>query len=255
MTMRCPDHGSYEGWSCPHCDVIKKTEQQNKETRKSLEEHKRYLERSAHQQEEALDNERREAEYRHEQLIKSREREIHLRSNPGDYKCEACLYITLRRGASRCPQCHADVNPDYWQRISESERIAEQERLRQSRIAAEEWAKGEPERLRQAAKQRKREQLRKTRRYLWYGSLAVPAISTALLASGKEKFHAIVFAIPYVSQVYSAFVLFLVSKDYHKWSTDIKMVYWILVSYICIAIAYYLVLWKSPIHTTTDTKR
>src|ERR1019366_9490961 len=78
----------------------------------------------AREREEARDREderEQERERRHEELVKLREREIYERNNPGDYKCPECLLVSLKRGASRCPMCHAVVGRDYWPPIYEAD--------------------------------------------------------------------------------------------------------------------------------------
>ena len=116
------------------------------------------------QQEEAREDRLREEERqrdRYQETVRLREREIYKRHNPGDYTCPECLYITLKRSASRCPACHAAITQDYWTRMFEVERLqaeekarleklAVEEKARQDALAAEEWAKGEPERQRRA---------------------------------------------------------------------------------------------------------
>lgn len=52
-------------------------------------------------------------------------------ANPGEYGCPECRFITLRRGASRCPKCHASVPSGYWTPIFErEEREAAEEKQR-----------------------------------------------------------------------------------------------------------------------------
>lgn len=102
-----------------------------------------------------------EAEKRHEELVEltelaissqhvAAEEAIYKQANPGEYKCPSCLYITLKRGASRCPRCHATIGTEHWISIYEHENREQEERKRRNEIAAEEWAKGEPERQRRA---------------------------------------------------------------------------------------------------------
>lgn len=57
------------------------------------------------------------------------------RFNPGDYKCEACKFITLLFHASRCPVCHADVRQGYW-----SDVLSAEQKAREATVAAEKAA-------------------------------------------------------------------------------------------------------------------
>lgn len=73
---------------------------------------------------------------RHEELVQLREREIAKRWNPGDYTCPECLYITLKRGASRCPACQAAIGQDYWPPVYEREILQAEERAKAERAKA-----------------------------------------------------------------------------------------------------------------------
>lgn len=59
----------------------------------------------------------------------------------GDYFCPHCRYKTLRRGASRCPECHGDPGSAFWERVD----TAEMAERRKKQVADEEY------RLRMAA--------------------------------------------------------------------------------------------------------
>lgn len=68
------------------------------------------------------------------------------RANPGDYECPLCLYVSLKRGASRCPRCHGDVPSDHWARVFAAEGArAERKRAKEAAEAAE-WARNAPAR-------------------------------------------------------------------------------------------------------------
>lgn len=71
-------------------------------------------------------------------------------SNPGNYLCPLCRYITLQFEALRCPKCHGTIDDKYWAVVAEERRVSENER--QERRA--EWARGEP--ARRAAERRKK---------------------------------------------------------------------------------------------------
>jgi hypothetical protein len=45
-------------------------------------------------------------------------------SNPGDYECPHCRYVSLKRDASRCPMCHANPGAEFWQLLREREHDA-----------------------------------------------------------------------------------------------------------------------------------
>lgn len=82
-------------------------------------------------------------------------------ANPGDYNCPSCKFLTLKKGASRCPRCQADPGLQYWAEVetkereyrAEVERKKQDERLRAmaaEKAAAEEWERGREERERRA---------------------------------------------------------------------------------------------------------
>lgn len=177
----CHIHGSYqEGLfgddGCPRCREIEERAERDREKQQEAEERDRIERREAEDRADKYRAERREAEERDraerreaEERDRAERREAeerkeanryydeleerrkeYKRDNPGDYECPACLYITLLRGASRCPHCQATVPSNYWPPIYEQERIEAEERERQERLAAEEWARGEPERRRKA---------------------------------------------------------------------------------------------------------
>lgn len=51
-------------------------------------------------------------------------------NNPGDYDCPECSFRTLQFLARRCPKCHADINHEYWDAVSERRKAqAEKEAL------------------------------------------------------------------------------------------------------------------------------
>ena len=156
---------------CPICREEEEAEQRRKmlelqeEASQDAEDAREREEERRQEQEEREEERRREQEEReeerHEENIRLREQEDFKRKNPGDYECPECLFITLKKGATRCPVCHAAIARDHWPPIVERERLqaeetarrerlAAEEKSRQERLAAEEWAKGEPERQRLA---------------------------------------------------------------------------------------------------------
>lgn len=45
-------------------------------------------------------------------------------ANPGEYECPHCRYITLKRGATRCPTCRGEVALTYWENVTAKEKAA-----------------------------------------------------------------------------------------------------------------------------------
>ncbi len=99
---------------------------------------------------------RDEASRRHDELLHWRKEDREKRRNPGDYSCPKCLYVTLKRGASRCPMCQAEITRAYWNPIYTAEQARADEEARREKLAAEERSRGEPERQRRAAIARER---------------------------------------------------------------------------------------------------
>jgi len=62
----------------------------------------------------------------------------HKTNNPGDYKCPACMMISLKDGAMRCPVCRADVPSGYWDGIRDQERLLERQK-QQAKIDRQKW--------------------------------------------------------------------------------------------------------------------
>lgn len=59
---------------------------------------------------------------RHHEIIQLLEEESFKKRNPGEFECPECLFITLKRGATRCPICHSMITQDYWVAAYEAER-------------------------------------------------------------------------------------------------------------------------------------
>lgn len=104
-----------------------------------------------------------DAERQHEELQRSLSEDAYRRANPGDYDCPHCLYQSLRKGASRCPICHGEIEKEYWDAVAAGElaaakavaerQKAEGERKRAAEeAAAAEYIRTAPER--QAAAKR-----------------------------------------------------------------------------------------------------
>ena len=130
----CPIHGQYPQYKdgCPEC--------QEAEER---------AEKRAREAEERAEERAREAEERAEERARD---VIYKRANPGDYECPACKYITLRRDASRCRECHASIEERYWVDVRSAEQRAARARAEAEATAAEEWKRAEPERIAKAAR-------------------------------------------------------------------------------------------------------
>ena len=123
----------YPGRTCPRCDA----EERHREILNATEES---IAETAHAM--------RESDYR--------------QANPGDYQCPHCMYLSLRRGASRCPLCHGDVGSEYWNSVRASEAAAEerQRAMAAATAAAATAAKAEYDRAapERAAAARRKEQ-------------------------------------------------------------------------------------------------
>lgn len=95
------------------------------------------------------------AEQRHEELValardsidQARE-SAEKHANPGDYRCPYCLYTTLNLGASRCPRCQGTVPDGHWTPVYAAAKARDEEVSRRALLAAQAWARGEPERRR-----------------------------------------------------------------------------------------------------------
>ncbi|HXU36508.1 MAG TPA: hypothetical protein VN937_09105 [Blastocatellia bacterium] len=67
-------------------------------------------------------------------------------ANPGDYECPHCLYLSLKKDASRCPLCHGEVRSGYWDVVRVREKADEERRAAALEAAAEEQIRTAPER-------------------------------------------------------------------------------------------------------------
>lgn len=138
---RCGKHlnGFFDS-ICQECESIKTEREEDREREEEREEQA------------ALDLERAREQSR-EDLAAAAAYIADAKNNPGDYDCPSCLFRTLKKGASRCPKCHADPGRQYWVDIETKERdarlraaaAAEAARLR-AIAAAEEWERGRPAR-------------------------------------------------------------------------------------------------------------
>lgn len=124
----CNVHGEYEGYSgCPDCQ---RAEERSAEGRQDL------LQKIG-------------------ELSEQAERAAYKSNNPGDYDCPACRMKSLKKLASRCPLCQADVPNSYWTSwldIWEKERAAKE--------AHEKWLASPAYAEQRASEQKQREQQR-----------------------------------------------------------------------------------------------
>jgi hypothetical protein len=140
MSYYCNLHGAYEEhWNgCPKCQVA--------------EDHAREAEYDAEQRaREAADD----AAMRAEELTEDLEDLAYRQSNPGQFKCPSCKYITLKRNASACPKCQRDVPTQYWTEVNQliAKRAAEK-RAQEAKQAEEAGAQRKRERLASAERER-----------------------------------------------------------------------------------------------------
>jgi uncharacterized Zn finger protein (UPF0148 family) len=93
------------------------------------------------------------ANARHQEAIDAARESDYRRANPGDYRCPHCKYVTLKKGASRCPMCHGEPPPSYWPEVEAREEVeraravaAAAERARLQKIADAEWRAADAQR-------------------------------------------------------------------------------------------------------------
>lgn len=96
--------------------------------------------------------------------------------NPGEYECPNCLFITLKRNASRCPKCQGTISQNYWAAIYKKEAQEKEKR----RLAAEEWESTRPER--EAAERMEKTRKLKRKILIIISSILGPFIIAGLIA-------------------------------------------------------------------------
>lgn len=111
----CNTHGRYDGDGCPACRDVEN---------------------------EIIDSLTRSRE----DLATAAAHIAHAENNPGDYVCPSCMFQTLKKGASRCPKCHADPGRQYWDEVETEERKARLRALAAEKAAKEEWERTAPAR-------------------------------------------------------------------------------------------------------------
>ena len=145
--------------------------------------------------------------------------------NPGDFQCPACKLITLKRGASRCPICHIDIEPDFWTAVAERERREEIERERErQRVEAENAAKEKERRetaWKQAPYQDEKARIEKELSRMWYWLIVyfvylLPGLSIAF--SVLEGYHNamgfLIGAVPFLNWIQFLVGIFVGWTDY-----------------------------------------
>lgn len=137
-------HGLLPGFLCAECKSIERERDEDREREEEREE------QAAQTLSEMLSESTRSREQSREGLATAAVYIANAKNNPGDYNCPSCLFRTLKRGASRCPKCHADPSRQYWVDVETKERDA---RLR-AKEAAERAAKEAAEKAAQEAAER-----------------------------------------------------------------------------------------------------
>lgn len=142
----------------------------------------------------SLDCPRCLAEDRHEEVVDLAQQAVHQakhsehkRANPGDYKCPECLYVTLKRGAMRCPICRARITQQYWAWVEAAETAYVAEQAQAKIAAAEAWARAEPERDRFRVEARQR--TRASRFAILYFAYLLPLLSSTVAMALSESYR------------------------------------------------------------------
>jgi len=139
----CSIHGTYRDRvlsdGCPDCQQAEeRAENDRKEAAQAAEA------RAERAEEAAKELAERAEEAADERLLAQAELQVAIArdqayrvNNPGDYECPACLYKTLKRGATRC-KCGAVVLAEYWESVRSRERLQQE---REERERAERYRK------------------------------------------------------------------------------------------------------------------
>lgn len=139
--------GMLGGYICSNCTNQRRHEKHQQDL---WDEDRRRQESDRIRNENEEDDRRRDWERQQtrmlQQQLEAEEKSHYNSQNPGEFECPNCLYITLKRNASRCPKCQGTVYQNYWEGIyqhealeAEKRRLAdeERERTRPAREAAE----------------------------------------------------------------------------------------------------------------------
>lgn len=111
-------HGLLPASLCPECKSIERDRENDREREEEREE------RAASNHSEMLDEIDRSKEQSREDIAAAAAYIANAKNNPGDYVCPSCLFRTLKKEASRCSKCHADIGRQYWDVIKTKERDA-----------------------------------------------------------------------------------------------------------------------------------
>lgn len=129
-------HGLLPGFLCPECKSIEREREEDREREEEREE------QAASDLSEMLSESVRSREQSREDIAAAAVYIADAKNNPGDYYCPSCKFRTLKKGASRCPKCHADPGLQYWAEVEAKEREA----WLRAKAAEDEWKRGEPAR-------------------------------------------------------------------------------------------------------------
>lgn len=114
----CPIHGEYsrpEHWGCPECQAAQESAEA---TNANIEEALSALIEEAREKAES----EREAAAKREENDARVIAELRAINKPrGEYACPACKLVSLIRGATRCPECHVDIETAFWEGIRRQE--------------------------------------------------------------------------------------------------------------------------------------
>jgi hypothetical protein len=118
------------------------------------------------------------AEERHRELVdttfEAAERASYRQSNPGEYECPHCKYVSLRSDASRCPLCREHIDEAYWQKAHAAKNAAaERRRVQQEALSAEKEREQEAAALRAEIAKRSERNKRRTIVAAWVVAIAI----------------------------------------------------------------------------------
>lgn len=189
-------HGSWLDFLCPECKSIEREREEDRE-------------REEERKEQAALALERSREQSREETAAAAVYIANAKNNPGGYDCPSCLFRTLKKGASRCPKCHADPGRQYWVDIETKERDA---RLRAAAAAAE-WERGRPARELEARAEVaiKRRVGRWSSFWTFYFVCLLPLlvfISTGIFTGLRLTWDLLVLVIPGLNWLFLLFALF-----------------------------------------------
>lgn len=198
--------GMLGGYICSNCSNQRRYEKQQEEFRKE-DQDRGEMDRIRR----GIEEEDRELERQKQQRIQQQQQQEYQyqAQNPGEYECPNCLYITLKRNASRCPKCQGTVNQNYWRAIEQQEALEEEKR----RQEAEEWERARP--AREAADKEKRAAKAKRKTIIIISSIIGPFLLSGLIAVfngysfsyGIEKLVTVIAMIIFIPIVIGVIIL------------------------------------------------